>query len=396
MRPGTDHQRRGRTEGPDQRLKIPPAGRSGLAHVSTAAATAGSEQEFFDRLEQAGILVRKRFSSRNPGEVTGYAVALPNRTTAGREPVWFGGGKLAADLTLAKLRARWHDPHVTPDGPFATEERTAIWDHATRTTADAASQIRDLTGTDPAAAADAAWATADTLHVAASALRSRVIHQAADAYDRAARAPYGRIPRRTLAGDSLRRTARLLSAAAFVTGDPALKAAAFITRLGALAEAAADLRQAQQHAAQAAAARTAAERLRAAASPPAGMSPFGRAPPPLPWDKQASPHPQGQPAPSRPPHQRTGRTGRVPARRAGPGRACHVDLGGDPAQSVKDQDRRRTTIDPASHYPEPLSNALSRGAQQSAQLASIVGDKALADLVLRRCSPSGCPRTSIT
>ena len=40
--------------------------------------------------------------------------------------------------------------------------------------------------------ADAAWAAADTLHAAAAALGSRVLRQAADSYDRAARAPYGR------------------------------------------------------------------------------------------------------------------------------------------------------------------------------------------------------------
>ncbi|HLM88362.1 MAG TPA: hypothetical protein VK284_04915, partial [Streptosporangiaceae bacterium] len=45
--------------------------------VATAAAGAGSEEEFFTRLDQAGVLVRKRFSVKNPGQVTGYAVALP-------------------------------------------------------------------------------------------------------------------------------------------------------------------------------------------------------------------------------------------------------------------------------------------------------------------------------
>ncbi len=37
----------------------------------TAAAGASSEQEFFARLEAAGILLRKRFSQRDPGKVTG-------------------------------------------------------------------------------------------------------------------------------------------------------------------------------------------------------------------------------------------------------------------------------------------------------------------------------------
>jgi hypothetical protein len=232
--------------------------------VSTAAAGASSEQEFFTRLDHAGVLVRKRFSSRNPGEVTGYSVALPGDTTRAGTPVWFGGGKLAPDLTLPKLRCRWQPARTTPGDPFTPAERSAIWEHAARTAADASDQIRHLTATDPCAAADAAWAAADTLHAAAAALRSRVLRQAADSYDRAARAPYGRIPGPTPAGNSLRRAARLLSTAASVSGDFALAQITLVTRLAALAEDIADLREAQRHAAQAAAARHAAERLYAA------------------------------------------------------------------------------------------------------------------------------------
>jgi hypothetical protein len=50
-------------------------------HVSTAAASAASTTEFFARLDQAGVLVRLRYSTKNPGQVTGYAVALPGDTT---------------------------------------------------------------------------------------------------------------------------------------------------------------------------------------------------------------------------------------------------------------------------------------------------------------------------
>ncbi len=237
--------------------------------VSTAAAAAASEQDFFARLQQAGVRVRPRFSTRNPGEVTGYSVALADDTTTAGEPVWYGGGKLAADLTLPKLRRRWND---APDSSAARNarltpaERTAIWDHAARTASDATTQIRQLTAAgDPAAAADAAWAAGDTLHVAAAALGSRVIRQAAAAYDHAARAPHGRIPRPTPAGSNLRRAARLLSATAFVCHDHTLAQIALIARLAALADAVAELRQSQQHAAQAAAARRAAEQLHAAA-----------------------------------------------------------------------------------------------------------------------------------
>ena len=190
--------------------------------VSTAAAGAVSEQEFFTRLDLAGVLVRKRFSTRNPGEVTGYAVALPHDTTRAGAPVWFGGGKLAADLTLPKLRSRWQATGPRPGDRFTAAERSVIWEHAARTAAGAAEQIRNVAAADPEAAADAAWAAADTLHAAAAALGSRVLRQAADSYDRAARAPYGRIPAPGQPGNNLRRAARLLSTVTSVVADAPL------------------------------------------------------------------------------------------------------------------------------------------------------------------------------
>ena len=74
--------------------------------VCTAAAGAGSEHEFFTRLRAAEVLIRVRHSTVNPGEVTGYAVGMPGHTAQDGEVVWYGGGKLAADLTLPRLRGR--------------------------------------------------------------------------------------------------------------------------------------------------------------------------------------------------------------------------------------------------------------------------------------------------
>ena len=108
------------------------------------------------------------------------------------------------------------------------------------------------------------------MHVAAAALDSPALRRAADAYDRAARAPYGRIPPSSPAGNQLRQAARLIGAVAYLARDPALMPLVLITRLAALAEAVAELRHAQQHATQAAAARTAAQRLHAAAGPAPG------------------------------------------------------------------------------------------------------------------------------
>ena len=290
--------------------------------VSTAAARACNEQEFFAHLEGAGLLVRKRFSIRNPGEVTGYAVALPADTTRTGGPVWFGGGKLAPDLTLPKLRSRWRQGQSTQAATFTAAERNEIWEHVNRTVRRTAEQIRHLTAVDPAAAADAAWAAADTLHVAAAALGSREIREAADAYDRAARAPYGRVLRSTPAGNSMRNAARLLSAAAYASDAPAAQQIRLIIRLVALAEAIADLRAAQRHAAQAAAARRAAERLRAARCRYASPQPAASGARPrtaaqlgvLGFPMPPGPHQRG---PAATPSAST-RAGPVPARRPAP------------------------------------------------------------------------------
>jgi hypothetical protein len=234
--------------------------------VCTAAAAASSEEEFFAGLRDAGVLVPTRLSVRDPGQVTGYAVALAGDTARTGGPVWFGGGKLAADLTLPKLRCRWDTSPAgrQPGARFTAAERNAIWEHAARAAEEASDQMRRAAAGDPGAVGDAAWAASDTLHAAAAALGSRVVRQAADAYARAARPPYARIPRRTPAGNGLRRAARLLSAAAFVSHDRTLAQVALIARLAALAEAVADLREVQQRAAQAAAARRAAGHLHAA------------------------------------------------------------------------------------------------------------------------------------
>jgi hypothetical protein len=243
-------------------------------HVSTAAASAASIEEFFTRLDQAGALVRLRYSTRNPGQVTGYAVALPGDTTRNGEPVWYGGGKLAADLSWPKLQQRWTRP-ARPDFPLTPGEADALWEYTARTAADATTRIRYCIATgNPAAAADAASAASDVLHTAAVALGSRTLRRAADDYDRAARQPWGRVPAPTPVGDQLRHAARLISAYAYLTNERTLTPIVLVVRLAALAEALAELRESQQHAAQAAAALRAARHLRTATRP----GPTGRPP----------------------------------------------------------------------------------------------------------------------
>ena len=243
-------------------------------HVFTAAASAVSPEECFARLDQAGVLVRLRYSVKNPGQVTGYAVALPDDTTRNDQPVWYGGGKLAADLSWPRLCQRWTRP-ARSDSPLSAAEADAMWEYAARTAADATARIKYYTATgNPAAAADAAYAASDGLHVAATVLDSRTLRQAADDYDRAARQPYGRIPSPTPAGNQLRHAARIISAYAYLTGDLTLTPVVLLVRLAGLAEAVAELRESQQRAAQAVAALRAARHLRTATRP----APTGRPP----------------------------------------------------------------------------------------------------------------------
>ncbi len=75
--------------------------------VQTAAVGASGPQDFFDRLRHAGVMVKERFSEQDPAQVTGYAVAWPRACARDGNPLWFGGGKLAPDLSLPKLQAHW-------------------------------------------------------------------------------------------------------------------------------------------------------------------------------------------------------------------------------------------------------------------------------------------------
>ena len=249
--------------------------------VTQAAEHAASEGGFFALLREAGVLVRVRFSEIDPGQVTGYSVTLPGHTGPDGTLRWYGGGRLAAGLTLPRLRNRWNQPPgATSERPgtgrFTAPERDELYQHAARQARAATEHIRHCTLTDPAAAADAAWAAADTLHIAARALRNPHLRCAADSYDRAARTQYGRLPRRSRDGDQLRQTARMIALAGNLTSDTTLTAIALIAQLVALAAAVAELRQAQQHAAQAAAARAAAAHQNAAVTQARSRAPrFG-------------------------------------------------------------------------------------------------------------------------
>jgi len=99
--------------------------------VRAAAAASLDEGEFVRRLHQAGVLVRPRFAADRDDVVAGYSVALRpgNRDET---IVWHGGGRLARDLTLPRLRDGWPD---TPQSAQAgVDEWRATWRNPMRYT----------------------------------------------------------------------------------------------------------------------------------------------------------------------------------------------------------------------------------------------------------------------
>jgi hypothetical protein len=73
--------------------------------VREASVASKDEAEFVRRLRGSGALIRPRFETGGQHQVVGYSVAL--RAEDGTASIWFGGGKLAKDLTLPHLRQFW-------------------------------------------------------------------------------------------------------------------------------------------------------------------------------------------------------------------------------------------------------------------------------------------------
>ena len=273
--------------------------------VRAATAGASSREDFFARLRADGLLVRERMSDRNAGEVTGYAVALPDRYGTGSRPVYFGGGKLAADLTLPRLQRRWSGPEAAAGsigpvpaaatraasgatGPrdrmvrtdrfgLTATERLRIWTQATLAARRGSEHIAASALGDPAAAADAAWAASDFLAAAGRVIEGRrggPLTEAADHYDRAARELHGKVPTPTAAGTGLRVAGRLLMSAQVAQPSETKQLLALLAQLATLADAVTRLREAQERAGQAQAAREAAEGLRVATAHHGGPTTF--------------------------------------------------------------------------------------------------------------------------
>lgn len=239
--------------------------------VRQVAAIACDERDFFARLADAGVMVKLRHSTRNLGQVTGYAVGLPGHTTAAGDPVWYGGGRLGPDLTLPSLRSRWTG---TPPPRSGNAARLAAMGNvppdvsrrAAETVRNAIDAMADAPS--PAVASAIATAAADLLTATAAAWEGRTggpLTEAVEWFDRAAHELRRRVPApRVSQAGQLRMMARLIGVMGTLSRDrDTVAALRLVYTLAALAEHLADLREVQDRLHQARAARRAAERLRA-------------------------------------------------------------------------------------------------------------------------------------
>ncbi|MER5780266.1 relaxase/mobilization nuclease domain-containing protein [Streptomyces mobaraensis] len=238
--------------------------------VRRAVAGATGEEEFFDRLAAAGLLIRRRIAPS--GDVLGYTVALPDDRNKDGEPVFYSGTKLAPDLSLPRIRERWSADAAPDPTPGAAPDRQPFPGaggpaEARRRAATAAWQAVLIIdhGDDAAVAAQiaAAGEVLDALAKTSAAHTRRGLREAAFAFERASRSHV----RAERGHDrALRQAARDLvySGPALGRGEDGATTAMLIDMAFFLVLAAAHWHGKKEHAQQAAAARQAAEHLRAA------------------------------------------------------------------------------------------------------------------------------------
>ncbi|MFF3847137.1 relaxase/mobilization nuclease domain-containing protein [Streptomyces sp. NPDC002328] len=244
--------------------------------VRRAVAGADSEEELFDRLAAAGLLIRKRVAPS--GDLLGYKVALPDDRNGEKEPVFYAGSTLAPDLSLPRIRERWTLPAEAASADGSGPEQPALPDVTgpafARRRATAATWQALLVvdhGDDGAAAAQiaAAGEVLDALAKTSAAHTRAELREAAFVFERASRSHVKAVRGHDRA---LRQAARDLvhSGPALGRGEDGATTAMLIDMAFFLAMAAANWHARKHHGQQAAAARQAAEHLRAAYQAAAG------------------------------------------------------------------------------------------------------------------------------
>lgn len=147
--------------------------------LRAAATAADSEADFVRRARRLGVRLHPRFARGRTDVVVGYSAAL--RTEDGQQTRWWGGGRIARDLTLTQLRTRWEDtptssleaveawkghyPKRAPyDGP--------LWEDRVRALAHFRVYLEQLSPTDRVGLANASADIAGLLHAQAITART--------------------------------------------------------------------------------------------------------------------------------------------------------------------------------------------------------------------------------
>ncbi|MFJ2916460.1 relaxase/mobilization nuclease domain-containing protein [Streptomyces sp. NPDC087307] len=124
------------------------------------AAAVHAEADYFTVLQSLSIKVKTRL-----GPESGYSLAAPGDTNSAGEPVWYGGSKLAPDLSINRLRERLPEQEIA-DRPRFAADPAEPWQH-TITAIETAHIVLD--SDDDAAAQAHLAAFGDTLYNIASA-----------------------------------------------------------------------------------------------------------------------------------------------------------------------------------------------------------------------------------
>ncbi|MFG3474208.1 relaxase/mobilization nuclease domain-containing protein [Streptomyces sp. NPDC047980] len=238
------------------------------------AAAVRTEADYFTVLQSLGIKVKTRLGPET-GDVIGYSLAAPSDTNAAGEPVWYGGSKLAPDLSINRLRERLPDQAMA-DRPRYVADPADPWRHTT-TAIHAARTVLD-SGDDAATQGHLA-AFGDALYNIASVTTGphrAELRAAAMAFNRARRSATRADHQ---AATALRKAAKEL---AYASSEPGGLAIALLFATVHLARAAAKWHEQRGHEQQAAAAEEAFRHLQAGyqqAAPPVLADLTCRAPP---------------------------------------------------------------------------------------------------------------------
>ena len=147
--------------------------------LRAAATAADSEADFVRQARRLGVRLHPRFAHGRTDIVVGYSAAL--RTENGQQTRWWGGGRIARDLTLTQLRTRWEDtptsaleaveawkghyPKRAPyDGP--------LWEDRIRALGHFRAHLEQLSPTDRVGLANASADIAGLLHAQAITART--------------------------------------------------------------------------------------------------------------------------------------------------------------------------------------------------------------------------------